>query len=98
MTALDAELRARFRETAAVRLDEMQRLLEAPDARAVEQLARHFHALAGLGGTYGYPQVSELADRGEASAMPLMRANALPNEEQVSEWRALVVAMRDAIE
>ena len=64
------ELRARFRETTQVRLRDMHALLaaierDAEDAVAVEKLLRHFHALAGLGATYGYPGISELGDEGE---------------------------------
>ncbi|HEX2060883.1 MAG TPA: Hpt domain-containing protein, partial [Thermoanaerobaculia bacterium] len=64
------ELRARFRETTEVRLQDVGRLLDAlaadaRDADALQRLARHFHALAGLGATYGYPRISELGDAAE---------------------------------
>jgi len=50
------ELREHFRESARPRIAEMETLIaalqrDARDVRALEKLARHFHALAGLGGT-----------------------------------------------
>lgn len=88
-------LRVRFRETTAVRLREMTSLLDAldrdrSDAAALQLLARHFHALAGLGGTYGYPRVSELGDEGEASILPIVREEQVLAEETVERWRELV--------
>jgi HPt (histidine-containing phosphotransfer) domain-containing protein len=61
------DLRARFRENTHPRLAEMRGALEAAssDTNALATLARHFHALSGMGGTYGFPRVSELGDEGE---------------------------------
>ena len=78
-------LRAHFRESTAERLREMATLLEAldrdpGDGKARGQLERHFHALSGLGATYGYPRISELGDEGERSADP-------------ARWRELVDAV-----
>lgn len=72
--ALMDELRARFRETARVRLEEMRRLL---DGGRDADIVRHFHALAGMGATYGYRRVSELGDRGEST-------------RSREEWRSLI--------
>lgn len=81
-----ASLRAYFRESTAERLREMTALLDAidrdPDAR--EHLQRHFHALSGLGATYGYPRVSELGDEGERTNDP-------------ARWRELVDAVAHAL-
>lgn len=74
------ELRAHFRETTQVRLREMYALLEnVEDAHAAEKLLRHFHALAGLGATYGYPRISELGDEGEGLTV-----------RDAQRWRELV--------
>jgi len=59
------DLRERFSETARVRLDEMAALLEQlrqdPDQRdALDRLATHFHGLAGMGTTCGFPRLSQL--------------------------------------
>lgn len=78
-------LRAHFRESTAERLREMTSLLETldgdpDDVEARQQLERHFHALSGLGATYGYPRISELGDEGERSVDP-------------ARWRELVDAV-----
>lgn len=88
--ALMEELRARFRETTQVRLQDMHALLDVLDgeprnAHIVEKLLRHFHALAGLGATYGYPRVSELGDEGEG----LFARRAIPDAQTLQRWRAL---------
>ena len=85
------ELRVRFRETTRVRLHEMHALLDAlergsRDADSVEKLLRHFHALAGLGATYGYPRVSALGDEGEG----LFVHDAAPDARTLQRWRELM--------
>ena len=60
------------------------------DAEALQKLARHFHALAGLGATYGYPRVSELGDEGEGAILPMTRSGIVPPAELVARWRELV--------
>lgn len=81
------ELRARFRENTLPRLVEMRAALDAvdSDSDALATLARHFHALSGMGGTYGFPRVSELGDEGElllrqADAAALARCRELVDE------------------
>lgn len=83
------ELRERFRETARSRLAEMAPLLDAIDAESIRALARHFHAFAGLGGTYGFPRISELGDEGEASILPILRCGDEPNGATIAHWRGL---------
>lgn len=95
-------LRVRFRETARIRLQEMHAQLTSiegnpHDVQAVQKLAHHFHGLAGLGTTYGYPLVSELADEGEATILPLAKRAVPPPIPLVSRWRTLVEAMEGAI-
>jgi HPt (histidine-containing phosphotransfer) domain-containing protein len=84
---LMGELRVRFRETTAARLREMRSLFDAldRDPTASDSLARHFHALSGLGATYGYPRVSELGEEGEHTT-------------DVARWRELVDAIARALE
>ncbi|HVR37822.1 MAG TPA: Hpt domain-containing protein [Thermoanaerobaculia bacterium] len=72
MSLADAfeELRGLFRESTRTRIDEMSRCLDAletnaRDASALRVFARHVHGLAGLGTTYGYPRISELAEDAE---------------------------------
>jgi chemotaxis protein histidine kinase CheA len=92
------ELRVRFRETAAVRLHEMTSLLDAldrdrGDAPALEKLGRHFHALSGLGATYGFPQISALGDEAEGAILPLVRGAKSPPDALLARWRELVAAV-----
>ena len=78
------ELRDRYRESARPRLAEMRAALDAlPSADALQVLARHFHAFAGMGATYGFPRVSALGDEGEG----LFRS---PLETAAARWRELV--------
>ena len=63
------DLRGRFRQTARLRLEEMALLLDAIEEgiaklESIEKLARHFHAMAGLGGTYGFPESYSTAYQG----------------------------------
>jgi len=62
MNAARANLERRFRDGYARRLQEMIQMLEAQD---LDGLRARFHSLAGIGGTYGHFDVTELARRGE---------------------------------
>lgn len=98
MSAIFAELRDRFRESMRPRIAAMELLVaairrDAGNANAVDCLARHFHALAGLGSSYGFPLVSSLADEGEDSAMPIARAASTPDHAHVERWSELVAAI-----
>lgn len=78
------ELRDRYRENSRPRLEEMRAALDAlPAGEALQVLARHFHAFSGMGGTYGFPRVSELGDEGEGLF-------ASPLENAIPRWRELV--------
>jgi diguanylate cyclase (GGDEF)-like protein len=63
------------------------------DAAALQQLARHFHALAGMGGTYGFPRVSELGDEAEASMQPVVRRGVPADHAAIVRWWQLVNAI-----
>jgi hypothetical protein len=63
MTMTREMLQQRFHAGFDRRLGEMLRLFELHDSEA---LSRQFHSLAGIGGTYGHPEVTDLARRGEA--------------------------------
>ena len=91
MSDLLADLRGRFREGARIRLVEMTVLLgclerDLGDAAALQQLARHFHALSGMGGTYGFPRVTELAGEVEAVILPLTKRGGTPDAAMVARW------------
>jgi diguanylate cyclase (GGDEF)-like protein len=89
---LAAELQSRFRETTRVRLQEMRthltRLEANPgDAAALSALTRAFHALSGLGGTYGFPKVSELGDVAEGMSLHVQTPVA---PAVLERWRAIL--------
>lgn len=92
---LQQELQARFRETTRVRLQDMATQLETLERdpahlSALQALSRAFHALAGMGGTYGFARVSELGDEAEASILPLMRQRASVPPALVQRWREIL--------
>jgi diguanylate cyclase (GGDEF)-like protein len=101
------ELRVRFRETSRIRLEEMTQLLgqldrNPSDTLALQKLAKHFHGLAGMGATYGFPRVSTLGDEGESVILPLVKRGNAANAQQLAQWRALVADIdgeirRDAV-
>lgn len=92
------ELRERFRETSRVRLADLRLLLDGlVDDAAVRRIARHFHAFAGLGSTYGFRNVSELGDEGEGSILPLLRSGDAPPEAAVRRWREICALMETAL-
>ena len=60
-----SELAEQFRTHTLERLDTMRTLLARLEAdrdnrEILTAIHRHFHGLAGLGGTYGFPLISEL--------------------------------------
>lgn len=92
-------LRTRFRASTAARLPEMKSLAErlardAGDRDALGALTRHFHGLAGLGGTYGYPSISHLGDEAEA----LIRATKELDAKIVARLRELIAAIEEELE
>ena len=77
-------LRDLYRESSRPRLQEMREALDAwPTEEARKKLKHHFHSFSGMGGTYGFPRVSELGDEGEE----LLRS---PDAGAVARWRELV--------
>jgi len=89
------ELRGRFRETARVRVCDMAALLDQlesdpSDAAALRLLGRHFHGLAGMGGTYGFPRISVLGDEGESAILTLTKDAGAPDAAAIAWWRELV--------
>jgi chemotaxis protein histidine kinase CheA len=96
------ELVQRFREKARERLEEMAALTDvisrhAPFPGSLERLARHFHTLAGLGATYGYPEVSRLGDEGEALLSPIVRDGRGVEAGELAKVRELVDGLTRAL-
>ena len=101
MTSVEQQLdslRSLFTEHAERRIEEMRRLLTAlqdnrPNADVLRQLRAHFHSFAGLGSTYGYPQASELGDRGESRVSEVLQESGAPGNEDLAAWRRFVDAL-----
>jgi chemotaxis protein histidine kinase CheA len=92
---LSADLRRYFRDATTARIEEMHALLDriehdGADRQSLDKLERHFHALSGLGATYGFVRISELGDEGEGSMASLSTAGSAPAAELVRRWRELV--------
>ncbi|HEX6101194.1 MAG TPA: diguanylate cyclase [Thermoanaerobaculia bacterium] len=97
------DLRGRFRETSRIRLDEMESLLAAlerdpRDAESLRKLAKHFHGLAGMGGTYGFPRISELGDDAEGDLLPLVKEEAAPDSRAIARWKSMVAEIRSMLD
>jgi chemotaxis protein histidine kinase CheA len=95
---IEEELRAHFRESARERLIEIEAafgalLRDANDEAALHVLTRHFHALSGLGGTYGFPRVSDAGDELEGALLELRRGEAKPDANMIARWRELVAGV-----
>jgi diguanylate cyclase (GGDEF)-like protein len=93
------DLRAGYLRESAAKLEGL--------AGAVEQLAAHpedddlrndllrrFHAFAGSGRTYGFPQVSALGLEGETRSADLARHGTAPGPADFDRFRALVEALK----
>ncbi|HEX7149881.1 MAG TPA: diguanylate cyclase [Thermoanaerobaculia bacterium] len=96
------ELREYFRASTAARLEEMARCIatlqaDPRDTACFKTLSRHFHALAGLGTTYGFPRISEIADIAEGEILALLRHQAAPDPVRVQHWGTLVAQLREAL-
>ena len=82
-------LREEFRENTRDRVVEMRALVTtietSPDSNRLRDLERHFHGLAGLGGTYGYDSVTALSREGEDLCEEAADAPATVDTRRLSE-------------
>ena len=97
-----AELRAEYLREAAVRLEEIDRLLEALSRDAADEpsfrdLLRRFHGFAGSGTTYGLPQITALGLEGERECAALLAHGQAPASKDLHHWHALLGQLRAAI-
>ncbi len=73
----------------------LRRLEDNPsDEAALNESMRHFHALAGAAGTYGFPEVSETAAALEQECHEHINARSIPKIRQVENWRNEVRRLR----
>ena len=82
--------------TRIVRLDELVRTISTKEG--VEALALAFHNLSGLGGTYGYPEVSEIASAAEESAWLLLEQGGGPDARTLELFGVAVTQLRNTAE
>jgi CheY-like chemotaxis protein len=91
------ELRAEYLRDAPARLEAMRHALDAlaaspADASALSLLRLGFHAFAGNGRTYGFPQITRFGLEGDVQCASCQRAG--PPEVAVLEgWRVLAEAI-----
>ena len=95
-----SHLRASFVHEAAARLDQITGLLDAlaanpADSTSFLELRRRFHAFAGAGTSYGFPDVTDHGLRGERECAALIRQGAAPSPEDIHRWRGVVASLRE---
>jgi hypothetical protein len=94
------DIRSRFVVRTGEWVDEivlLANLLEQSDGdrAALERLSVIFHRIAGSAGTYGFPQVSSLADEGELACIGLVREGRPPSPEDLATFRRLAEEIRE---
>ena len=69
-------------------------LREAPADRAqLQELMRFFHSLAGVGTSFGFPQVTALAKEGELECLAILHDKAALSPTEIENWTRLVGAL-----
>jgi diguanylate cyclase (GGDEF)-like protein len=92
------ELRAQFVRRSQARIEMAARLLgllrETPEDRAhLQDLMRFFHSLAGVGTSFGFPQVSALAKEGELECLAILHDESSLSATEIENWTRLVGAL-----
>ena len=71
-------------------------------ARTADEMMRGFHSLAGIGGTYGFPRITEIARRGELECnslhAPIAGEHFMTISDLLSSLAAAAAAATDAIQ
>lgn len=96
-----AELRQEFLEGGAARVEELtavvNRLAERPDdGEALQELRRHFHRLAGAGGTYACGELTDLAREGERLCDMVAARGQGATPVDLQQWRDLARQLGEA--
>ncbi len=97
-----ALLKKKFVTRLAVRLEDLDVKLESvakepEDTTVLDEVMRGFHSLAGIGGTYGFPAISDRARRAEhvcTSVLRERRAIASVELEQLRRDLGFLTEMR----
>jgi diguanylate cyclase (GGDEF)-like protein len=92
------ELRAQFVRRSQARIEMAARLLgllgETPtDRQHLQELMRFFHSLAGVGTSFGFPQVTALAKEGELECLAILHDEASLSSTEIENWTRLVGAL-----
>ena len=93
-----SELRAQFLRRSEAKIDAARRLLgflrDTPaDRRHLEDLMRFFHNFAGVGTTFGFPNVTTAAKEGEIECLALLQSGASPSTTEIDHWTSLLGAL-----
>ena len=96
------ELRAQFVRRSQARIEMAARLLsllrENPeDRQQLQELMRFFHSLAGVGTSFGFPQVTALAKEGELECLAIVHDEASLSATEIENWTRLVGALAHEI-
>lgn len=97
-----AGMRAQFLTRANERLarvaETIARLEKQPtDAKALADVRQHFHWLAGAGGTYQLPEVSNLGATGQELCDEFIETKRLPSVQEVQSLREMIDRVRVVI-
>lgn len=92
------QLRAEYVREARANLETVtllvERLEQDRSPKALPDLARRFHGLAGSGFTYGFPEVSALGRRGEKACKTVAERGGAPLPTELGEWHAVLHGLR----
>lgn len=94
-------LRLEYLADSTQRIAELRALHERArngDAAALDDLRRALHKLAGSGGSYGFPDVSEKGREGERLAQRLLDAGGAADPTGLEELRSLITSLAEAFE
>jgi len=96
------ELRAQFVRRSQARIEMAARTLgllrETPEDRQhLQDLMRFFHSLAGVGTSFGFPQVTALAKEGELECLAILHGEASLSPTEIENWTRLVGALAHEI-
>jgi chemotaxis protein histidine kinase CheA len=101
MTGWDEEWKA-LRETFVAlsekrfeRMRELMALLAGPGAtrEALEELARNFHSLKGVGASYGFPGITSLGKFSQEECKAMLERGLLPGEEDLRRFSGRLADM-----
>jgi len=92
------QLRTDYVREAKTNLEAVSRLVErleqGSSVKALPDLTRRFHGLAGSGFTYGFPEVSTLGRRGERACKAMAERGGAALPAELGEWHAVLGGLR----